>query len=192
MSHYESDGSTLVNEEHRSRRGRRPAYRKYRSYSSDGRSTRRSYVGDETDQDEDKKRRAKYERMGKVAIVVGLLVGGVYELWQKEKRDRDARLEKEYRRRRRRDFERAKAARRREEESRDRKQESEDEYSPLPETRRIAYRSSSVRSRSTSRSPRRLEPPPPRSGRSSRRTSRARSVGEAGIESDGRGISKTR
>ncbi len=191
MPHYrDSEDSTQVDEDTRSRHGSRA---KHRSYSPEGYASRRPYVDDEDYDEVHEKGKAKYERIGAVAVLCGLLLGGLYEVWQKEKKDRDARYERDYRRRRRKEFERAKAARRRAEDNLERRSESDDEYSNAPsDMKRIVYVPRSARSRSTSRAPRRIEPPPLRSGRTSRATSRAHSVDDASYESEGRDMSRPR
>ena len=196
MSHYNSDDSTVVNDEHTRRRRRRSSHHSASEHPHRGR--RFSH---------DKRPRPRhrspspstYGTLRKVVIAAGViqLIGGLIHLWNNEK---NAEKERMYQRQKKRAFERAKEIRRREEEMWERERDSEDEYSPVPEVRRIEYAPAIPRSRSTSRAPRRIEPPPPRSGRSSRRSSvrssrrrsRSSSVDGRGYESVSRGTSRLR
>lgn len=190
MPHYDSDDSSRVTEDRRLRRDRKP--RRPSPSSDGGRSRRSSYTDGRKDE---KKGSSGFETAGKAAIVIGLVqvIKKVYEMWKDEK---DKEKDKEYERRRRKDFERSKAARRRAEQERDRGQDSSDEdYSRVSHARKIEYAPSTVRSRSTSRAPRRIEPPRSRSVRSSRKDSRRRSsstLDDDDYERDRRGASRAR
>lgn len=181
MSDYDSDESTLVNDEHhprrrsdRSRRYRSPSEERYyprqsQSYSSDGYAY--TYPNAKGDQ------KSKYATIGKVAVVVGI-VGILLHKWQKERTAERERQERRERHRRRKEFERAKKARRKEEERREREEEERMEpQSPEPEVRRIEYRPMErTRSRSSSGSEaerRRIDAPAGKSGRSNRGSERA-------------------
>jgi uncharacterized protein HemX len=190
MPHYDSDDSTIIDSERHSRRSKRPRYRSS-SLGNRSRSSEQTWRTSDTTKGR-RNSHSGFETAGKVALVVGVLKVAA-EVWKHYQKEKEAKQEKEDRRRRRRDFEQAKAARRRDEERREREEEyeySDDEYSTVTEAKRIGYAPAYARSRSTSRAPRRIEPP--RSGRSSRRTSRAPSPDEAAYESDGRGISRHR
>ena len=183
---YDSDGSTLVGEDR---------YRKHRrqqdgprSRSADTRRTRQSYYGGRSGGQ--KQSSSKYETIGKVALVLGAiqLIGGIIHMLHEEK-SRDK--EREYRRQRRKAFERAKEKRRREEEKRELSgDDSENEFIRPREVRRIT--NGSARSRSTSSSRSRHEPridrPPSRTDRPSRRDS----VAGSRYERDGRATSRRR
>ena len=174
MSHYDSDGPTLIDGERHRRRRRRT---RYRSPSEDPYSKRRPSYDDQ--RGENRRGNSTHDVIGKVAMAVGVIsvVAGVLHLWQTQ---RNAEREREYQRKRRKEFERAKRARRREEDKRERQQDWSESHSPAPEVKRIACAPSQPRSRSQSRAAGRNDRPPPRSGSSSRRNS----VELAGYESD--------
>ncbi|KAK6392364.1 hypothetical protein LTR65_003820 [Meristemomyces frigidus] len=170
MSHYDSDDTTLVDDR---RRQRRPRPR-YRSPSEDSYSTRRSYYSQPPRRERGTESAAKHESAGKATIAVGFLsmLAGLFSLWTVRK---SAERDREAQRQRRREFERAKAARRRaetqSERHRERQRARDSDYSPPSQVRRIAYAPARSRSRSRSRAPKRIEGPPPDSGRASRSSS---------------------
>jgi len=129
---YESDDSTLVNEERYRRRSRRSAYR---SPSEDSYSPRSSQYEQPLP-----KQGAGSERdgFGKATLAVGLLaaLAGLFHLWNVKKREE---REREERHRRREKFAKAKAARRREEERRDWQRQQYDECETPSEMLRIGY-----------------------------------------------------
>jgi hypothetical protein len=163
---YDSDGSTLVGEDRY--RKHRPQQERARPRSADNRRTRQSYYGEKSGSQ--KQGSSKYETLGKVALVLGVLqlIGGIIHMLHEEK-SRDK--EREHRRQKRRAFERAKEKRRREEEKREMDDEdSEMEFIRPREVRRITNGPARSRSTSSSRSRHewRIDERPPRADRRSR------------------------
>ncbi|KAK3115374.1 hypothetical protein LTR53_005365 [Teratosphaeriaceae sp. CCFEE 6253] len=137
---YESDDSTLVDEDRYGRRSRRSSA--YHSRSEESASPRRAQNPD-----------SERDGLGKTALAAGLIaaLAGLFHIWNVRRREE---REREERHRRRAKFAKAKSARRRDEERRERQRQRDDEHETPSELLRIG---NAPTQREQSRRPRMIE-----------------------------------